>query len=89
MFPPPPLKFGGETSRGRNVQWGRNIQGRNDQGRNVLGAKRLGEEMDLGRNVPEPFGVSVLKQSMKIIFRGRSFQHLTIGFFRKIVIRER
>ena len=38
--PHPTLKFGGETSRGRHVQLGQN----------VLGAKRLGEEMDLGRN---------------------------------------
>ena len=32
---------------------GRNDQGRNDLGRNAAGAKRLGGELDLGRNDPD------------------------------------
>ena len=45
----------GETTSGAKRLRGRNDQGGNDQGGNVLGAKRLGEEMVLGRNVPDSF----------------------------------
>ena len=45
----------GERTSGAKRLRGRNDQGGNDQGGNVLGAKRLGEEMVLGRNVPDSF----------------------------------
>ena len=58
----------------------RNDQGRNDLGRNAAGAKRLGGELDLGRNDPD----SII-QHYNWWGVCEKFIHIISGHFHKIV----